>query len=96
MLHEPAQPSGKDPASPYKTRVGNSMFMLYALIYAGFVAIGVSRPAWMGVRVAWGLNLAVCYGFFLILFALLLALTYNRMCSRKEQELADRSKDGER
>lgn len=92
MLHEPAQPVGKDPASPYKTRIGNRMFLLYALIYAGFVAIGVSRPAWMGIQVFAGLNLAVVYGFFLIAFALVLALLYNRMCGLKEKEMAETSK----
>lgn len=92
MLHEPAQPVGKDPATPYKTRIGNWMFLLYALIYAGFVAIGVSRPAWMGIQVVAGLNLAVVYGFFLIGFALVLALIYNHLCTRKERELAEAEK----
>lgn len=88
MFHQPAQPSGKDPASPYKTRIGNWMFLLYALIYAGFVALNVTRPTVMEVRLFWGLNLAVVYGFFLIIFALVLALIYNRLCNRKEFELS--------
>jgi uncharacterized membrane protein (DUF485 family) len=89
MFHEPAKPSGKDPASTYKTRIGNWMFLLYALIYAGFVAINLTRPTLMEAEVLWGLNLAVVYGFFLIIFAFVLALIYNHLCGKKEAELAD-------
>lgn len=88
MFHEPAQQSGKDAASPYKTRIGTWMFLLYALIYVGFVAINIARPALMEAEVLWGLNLAVVYGFSLIVFALILALVYNHLCGKKEAELA--------
>jgi len=88
MLHEPAGQAGADPASPYKTRLGSRMFVLYALLYAGFVAINVGAPVLMERQVAWGLNLATAYGLFLIVFALLLALVYTALCSRKERELA--------
>jgi uncharacterized membrane protein (DUF485 family) len=93
MFHEPAQKSGKDPASAYKTRVGNWMFLLYALIYAGFVAINITSPTLMEAEVLWGLNLAVVYGFFLIIFALVLAVIYNHLCGKKEAEMA--ANDGE-
>ena len=88
MFHEPAAQGGKDPASPYKTRLGARMFLGYALIYAAFVAINVTRPDWMKAIVLWGLNLATVFGFFLIIFALVLALIYTKMCSLKEEELA--------
>jgi hypothetical protein len=29
MLHEPATPSGRDPAGPYKARLGLKMFAVY-------------------------------------------------------------------
>lgn len=89
MFHEPSIQGGKDPASPYKTKIGAQMFLGYALIYAIFVAINVTRPNWMKAIVCWGLNLAVVYGFFLIVFALVLALIYNRLCSAKEAELSE-------
>ena len=41
MLHEPATPAGKDPAGPYKARLGIRMFVFYALFYASFVAINL-------------------------------------------------------
>ena len=47
MLHEPAGSSGPDPAEGYKSRLGVWMFVVYALIYAGFVAINVIRPTAM-------------------------------------------------
>lgn len=94
MFHEPAQRSGSDRASAYKTRIGTWMFLVYALIYAGFVAINISRPTLMEAEVLWGLNLAVVYGFFLIVFALVLALVYNHLCGKKEAELDGQDRGG--
>lgn len=87
MFHEPAGASGSDPSSPYKARIGTWMFLLYALIYAGFVVINVGKPELMEKIVFWGLNLAVVYGFFLIVFAMVLALIYNALCGAKEREM---------
>ena len=87
MLHEPAAKSGKDPASPYKTKIGGWMFWLYAIIYIGFVGINLVYPTLMEETVFMGLNLAVTYGLVLIVFALILALIYNHLCTSKEAEL---------
>lgn len=94
MLHEPAAQSGKDYAIAYKMRVGMIMFLFYALIYAGFVAINVIKPILMEADALFGLNLAVVYGFGLIIFALILALIYNRMCAKKEKELNNNDGEG--
>jgi hypothetical protein len=88
MLHEPATPAGKDPAGPYKMRLGIRMFIFYALFYAGFVAINLLFPLAMGSIIFLGLNLATVYGFLLIIVALIEALIYNYMCHKKEIELA--------
>lgn len=88
MLHEPATPSGRDPAGPYKARLGLRMFAIYTVFYAGFVAINLLSPATMGTIVLAGLNLATVYGMGLIVLALVQALVYNVMCRRKEAELA--------
>lgn len=85
MLHEPAATSGPDPAFRYKRRLGAWMFVLYALVYAGFVVINLVRPGAMEAVILGGLNLAVVYGFGLIVFALVLALIYNRACGRMEK-----------
>ncbi len=95
MLHEPAAQSGKDHAASYKMRLGVWMFLVYALLYGGFVVQNVLSPVAMEKPVALGMNVAVMYGFGLIVFALILALIYTVMCSRKEQELdAQASKEG--
>ena len=87
MLHEPAQQSGDDLASSYKSRLGVWMFLVYAAVYAGFVLINVLMPKAMNTIVVGGLNLAVLYGFGLIVFAMILALIYNWLCTKKEKEL---------
>ena len=84
MLHEPATPAGKDPASPFKVRLGIWMFLSYALFYASFVAINLLKPETMAEVVLAGLNLATVYGFALIVVALAEALVYDWLCRRKE------------
>lgn len=85
MLHEPATPAGKDPAGPYKVRLGIWMFLAYSLFYASFVAINLLFPLAMASIVFAGLNLATVYGFALIIVALLEALVYDWLCRRKEE-----------
>ena len=87
MLHEPVKQEGKDNATPYKMRLGAWMFLAYLIVYSGFVAINVIKPVMMESIIIFGLNLAVVYGFGLIVFALVLALIYNQMCRVKEKEL---------
>ena len=88
MFHEPAAQSGKDPAFMYKRGLGWRMFIAYALFYAGFVVINLVKPMLMESVVFAGLNLAVVYGFLLIIIALILALIYNRACSKQEALMA--------
>lgn len=87
MLHEPATPVGKDPAGPYKVRLGVRMFLFYSLFYAGFVIINLVSPMAMSTIVFAGLNLATVYGLLLIIVAFIEALIYNAMCHKKETEL---------
>lgn len=90
MLHEPAKShSGPDPASSYKARLGVRMFLLYCVVYAGFVVINLVSPTAMERTVLWGLNLAVVYGMGLIGFAVLLAIAYDMACRRRERTLSE-------
>lgn len=66
--------------------MGIRLFSFYSLVYFGFVLLNTISPATMGLPVG-GLNLAIVYGFGLILFALLLAFIYNARCSRAEERL---------
>jgi uncharacterized membrane protein (DUF485 family) len=93
MLHEPAAAAGKDPAFAYKRRLGVILFLVYGAIYAGFVVMNLVAPALMDAILFSGLNVAVIYGFGLIVLALILALAYNRACGRKEAALADSGKE---
>ena len=84
MLHEPVGgPLEEDKAESYKTRLGLWMFLFYAIFYAGFVAINVFNPKAMEFSVG-SVNLAVVYGFALIIVAVIQALIYNHMCTKKE------------
>lgn len=79
--------SDPDNTTAYKVRIGIYMILLYALVYFGFIVINISNPLLMEKIIFSGLNLAVVYGIGLIIFALILALIYNSMCSKKEAEL---------
>ncbi len=64
----------------FNARLGIALFVLYLAFYAGFVLINAFRPDWMDTIVAAGLNLAVVYGFALIVFAIVLSLIYGVCC----------------
>ncbi|MEA1912051.1 MAG: hypothetical protein U9N32_10340 [Spirochaetota bacterium] len=86
MLHEPAAQSEKDYASDYKRKLGIKMFIVYGILYAGFVAINALIPGKMEMRTLFGLNLAVFYGFSLIIFAIISGLIYNHFCTKEENK----------
>ena len=87
MFHEPIIQNDKDPAFAYKRKLGVRMFLVYALLYLSFIVINLLKPVLMETIVIAGLNLAVVYGFSLIIIALILALYYNRACGRREKAL---------
>ena len=61
-------------------RYGFWLFLVYLALYAGFVGIAAFSPATME-RTPWaGVNLAIWYGFGLIIAALALALVYGWLC----------------
>jgi uncharacterized membrane protein (DUF485 family) len=96
MLHEPAKsPPEKDLAIRYKTRLGVWMFFVYALVYVGFILINIFKPVLMEKQIIFGLNLAVVYGFGLIILSIIMALTYNALCVRKEKALNSESEQEE-
>jgi uncharacterized membrane protein (DUF485 family) len=87
MDHGPLVEHEEDFASEYKTRIGIVLFAIYGTIYAGFVLINALVPEVMAVIVFFGLNLAVVYGFGLIILAIVMGLIYNWLCTKKEDEL---------
>jgi uncharacterized membrane protein (DUF485 family) len=87
MLHEPVAEHGADHAAEYKKRLGLIMLAVYGVIYLAFIIINVAKPKVMGTMVVGGLNLAIIYGFALIVIAFVLAIAYNWACTRHEKSL---------
>ncbi|MEM6688835.1 MAG: DUF485 domain-containing protein [Planctomycetota bacterium] len=61
---------------PPTDRLGLWLFAFYTALYLGFVLINAFAPNRMEAIVFAGLNLAIVYGFGLILAAIVLALVY--------------------
>jgi uncharacterized membrane protein (DUF485 family) len=68
----------------HNTKIGLILFACYVALYAGFMALSAFQPAVMSRPVLAGANLAVVYGFVLILAALVLALLYMRICRKSK------------
>ena len=82
--------SDLSPAARYNARLGIVLFILYLLIYAGFVALSAFAPSVMAKPVLGGVNLAVVYGFALIGLAFVLAIIYAMLCRREPTEGGER------
>jgi len=87
MLHGPAAKLDEDKSSKKKASLGIKLFFVYFLLYAGFTAIGIFKPTLMGVKVVFGLNLAVVYGFGLIIVAIVMGWIYHMICSGYEDKM---------
>ncbi|MBN1648636.1 MAG: DUF485 domain-containing protein [Spirochaetales bacterium] len=96
MDHGPAVQSGSDNASGYKSRLGVKMIIAYGIVYVGFILINTLQPQLMAVKIIFGINLAVIYGFGLILLAIILGIIYNAKCSKKEDEMEKSGPSGGR
>lgn len=79
-----------DLASGKKAKLGIIFFFIYFFFYASFVAIGVLNYELMAIEVFKGINLAIFYGMGLIIFAVLLGILYNYLCTRYEDKMNGR------
>lgn len=85
MDHGPAiQTYESDDLKMYKQKLGLKLFLAYAVFYAIFVVISTAFPDMMEKVIFLGLNLAIVYGFSLIIIAILLGVIYNIYCTRRE------------
>jgi uncharacterized membrane protein (DUF485 family) len=93
MSHGPATEWKEEKSQGYKTKLGLIMFAIYVPIYLVFILICVLSPKTMGIDVG-SLNVAIVYGFFLIVLAIVQALIYNYMCSKREKmdKVAEKAK----
>ena len=89
-----AEDEPDDPAtSSRNARYGLVLFAVYLVLYGGFVLINAFVPEEMD-RIVWsGLNLAVLYGFALIVAALLISLVYGWLCRRPIGPSTDERKE---
>ncbi len=95
MSHGPVTKWNEDGSSEYKAKLGVKMFFVYLTVYSGFIIINTINPKLMGIAIL-KVNLAVFYGIGLIILALIMALIYNYLCTRKENEMALISKEGDK
>ena len=89
MAHGPTTKWDKDKSIPHKIKLGLWMFFSYLIFYGGFIILNVVNPKLMGIDIG-SLNLAIVYGFSLIIVALILALVYNHLANRLERKFKDK------
>ncbi len=85
MSHGPATEWKEDNCTEEKSKLGIKMFIAYTIVYFGFIFINVFNPQLMRMDIG-SINLAIAYGFFLIISAIILALIYNYQCNKLEKE----------
>lgn len=73
------------------------LFCVYLLFYGGFVGVNAFAPEMMEKMPIAGINLAILYGFGLIVLALVLALVYGFVCKAEVEPstMAEANADSE-
>lgn len=81
-------PSQHSPAAAqrHNSRLGLRLFFVYLVLYVGFVLLNAYSPDVMEWRPWGGINLALLYGFGLILAALALAFLYGMLAKVARQD----------
>jgi uncharacterized membrane protein (DUF485 family) len=74
------------------SRLGLGLFAVYLLLYCGFVFLNAFSPETMEATPVAGLNVAILYGFGLIIAAVVLSLIYGLFC--KDEPAQDSQKSG--
>jgi uncharacterized membrane protein (DUF485 family) len=77
--HQPGVLDSRE-TSARNARYGLWLFVVYLLLYGGFVGISAFAPQWMEARPVADISLAILYGMGLIVSAFLLALVYGWLC----------------
>lgn len=68
----------------FNAKLGLILFVLYTFFYAGFVFLNAFSADTMEKTPIEGINLAILYGFALIVGAFVLALLYGMMCKPED------------
>ena len=69
-------------------RLGLILFGVYLALYGGFVLLNAFSPQTMESTPVAGVNLAILYGFGLIIGAIVLALLYGFLCHAESDDAA--------
>ncbi len=69
---------------PRNERIGFILFGIYVLLYGGFVFLCAFAPETMEQTPITGVNLAILYGFALIIAAFVMALLYGVLRGKAE------------
>ena len=70
-------------------RIGMMLFVIYLLLYSGFVLINTFNPQLMEKTPFAGVNLAIWYGMALIIGAFVMAMIYGFICTPEGDEPSD-------
>ena len=84
MEHGPSTEWQVEKSRTFKTRLGLIMFAIFTPVYLAFILISVISPATMAKDIG-SLNVAIVYGFGIIVLAIIQAVIYNAICSNKEK-----------
>ena len=74
-------------------RIGLTLFAVYLVLYGSFVLLNAFSPRTMEFAPWAGVNLAILYGFGLIIAALVLALLYGWLCRQTGSNSVRREND---
>ena len=85
MSHGESTEWKDDSSTKIKTQLGVILFIVYTTFYAIFIFINVMFPKLMKADIG-SINFAIVYGVGLIIFAVILALIYNQVCTRAEEK----------
>ena len=85
----PAHDDDHPELSARNARSGLVLFAIYFAIYAVFVGLAAFSPETMGQATPLGPNVAILYGFGLILGAIVLSLVYMVLCGRNARRVAE-------
>ncbi|MCA9082206.1 MAG: DUF485 domain-containing protein [Planctomycetaceae bacterium] len=72
-------------------RIGLILFGIYLVIYGSFVLLNALAPQLMESTPFAGVNLAILFGFGLIIAAFVLSLLYGWLCSASESVAAEQA-----
>ena len=74
--------------------LGMTLFCVYLVLYTGFVLINATVPQLMEWTPLAGLNLAILYGFALIIVAIVLSVLYGFLAAHRDNKASSSDEGG--